>query len=354
MLEFTCKSCGKRVQGDEALAGQRVLCPACRSAMTFPQTASASALAKTPATGDARFCEKLPPLPEAPPSRGKVQHVARQWTPYLLVGTMALIILLLAIPELRRMREAALRTESTNHLKEIGLAFHSFHDANRRLPYNGTVQPYAFRKMRLGGPAIAGDRTTGSWAFMILPYLDQQVLFNTKDMTKGVAVFMCPGRGRPDVCMGDTPGAWTDYFLNSFINDPNGNPDAPDRRRKLAGITDGTTNTILLGHGQIIPSDYSATYAIPGYTDSIFNGGSAGMCRPNRAVSIGRDAEDSTAGDWGGPFEKVCLMCMCDGSVRAFPYSMSGGIITNGVSVPEGLGSFFTPSGGEAVCIGCD
>ncbi len=315
--------------------------------MTFPQApVGVRSLAKVDAVGPC----------ETPPSHDKAPHLL-DWPGYMVVGALALILIGLAVPLVQKMREAARRTESTNNLKQIGLAFHSFHDANRRLPYNGTVHSYASRKMRLGGPAIAGDGATGSWAFMILPFLDQQPLFNTKNPSMPVPAYMCPGRGRPDVCTGDAPGAWTDYFLNSFLNDPNGNPNAPDRRRKMADITDGTSCTIFLGQGQIMPADYSATDVIPGYTDIIFNGGSASLCRPNRVVSMRRDSEDSAAGDWGGPFEQGCLMGMGDGTVQMFPYSMPGGTITNGVCAPltsSNLGNYLTPNGGEPNVDGSD
>ena len=67
---------------------------------------------------------------------------------------------------------------------------------------------------------------------------------------------MCPGRGRPALCTGNGgPGAWTDYFLNPFIHDPNGAFDAPDKKLTLVQMTDGTPNTIFAGHGQINPRD---------------------------------------------------------------------------------------------------
>ena len=34
MLEFTCSTCGKRVQVDDAFAGQHVRCPVCNGTMT--------------------------------------------------------------------------------------------------------------------------------------------------------------------------------------------------------------------------------------------------------------------------------------------------------------------------------
>jgi hypothetical protein len=246
-------------------------------------------------------------------------------------------------------REAAARTESTKNLKQIGLAFHSFHDANKRLPFNGTK------------PAVAGDNTSGSWAFMILPFLEREhaAMFLNNDTSVGVATFMCPGRGRPATCTGDGgPGAWTDFFINPFVNDGDGVANAPDIRRTWAGITDGPSNTIIVGHGQINPDDYGSHAVTPGFTDIIFNGGSPALCRGNRRVVFGPDSADppSRPGNWGSPFPQGALMCMGDATVRMYPYSTGGGTIANGVSLePAGvvnLPAFLTPTGGESVVIG--
>lgn len=61
-------------------------------------------------------------------------------------------------------QEAAMRTLSTNNLKQIGLAMHNFHDAFRKFP-----------------PAVVygpDKKPWHSWRVLILPFLDQQPLFN--------------------------------------------------------------------------------------------------------------------------------------------------------------------------------
>ena len=357
MLEFTCSTYGKRVQGDESLAGQHVQCPGGNAAMTapaqsgnLPMTAIASAdhAGLPKASGETAFSEGLPPLPEGP-SRRELPQIAARWAPYVAAAAIVLVLSGVLIVGIQKARAAAELAQSKNNLKQMGLAFQEFHDLNKRLPFNGTR------------PAVAGDNTSGSWAFMILPFVDRKAVFTSKDTSTGVAVYMCPARGRPLICTGGGPGAWTDYFLNPFINDPNGAPNAPDIQCMLGRMIDGTSNTIIVGHGQINPDDYSSVHAKAGFTDTIFNGGSPGLCRPNRNVVLGRDSSDppSQPGNWGGPFPQGALMCFADGTVMMRPYTMRvGGPIVNGTTNFPGHASMFaaqlTPNGGEEASIGPD
>src|SRR3954470_20783600 len=85
----------------------------------------------------------------------------------LVVIAIIAILIALLVPAVQKVRQAAARTQSTNNLKNIGLAFHGFHDAVKYLPFNGTMV------------AAGGNSTTGSWAFQILPYIDQTPMFTT-------------------------------------------------------------------------------------------------------------------------------------------------------------------------------
>jgi hypothetical protein len=389
MLELICAACGKRVQGDESLAGQRLQCPVCNEAMTMsggcdaataiatPEHAAQARIIQPSASSAGAFSEGLPPLPDtAPPMRESLPSLFMGWLPYVAGVVVVLVGIALLIPAMQKVREAAARTQSINNLKQIGLAFQGFHDANKRLPYNGTAAPYKVDGKSYGGPAVDADYTTGSWAYMILPYIDQLDIEGHQRVTdtdRPMAAYMCPGRGRPSLCTGaGGPGAWTDYFINPFLNDPNGAFDVPDKKLTMIGITDGTSNTILVGHGQIDPRDYSSTDTTAGYTDIIFNGGSRSLCRSNTAVVNGRDSSDpaSAAGNWGGPFPQGGLMCMGDGTVRMFPYAISGGTIINGTCEtkwfegthdfgdgpghfpdPTVFAIFLTPAGNEALII---
>jgi hypothetical protein len=247
----------------------------------------------------------------------------------------------LVVPAIQKVREAAARTESTNNLKRIGLGVHGFHDLHKRLPFNGSSQPPANAPgVKYSADAIASNPMSGSWGFQILPQMEEHALFeNTANRTIGVKSYLCPGRGRPPV-EGNGGGAWTDYFYNNYLNDPNQamRPDAPDMRRTFVQVTDGTSNTIFFGHGNINRTGYAATNVAG--SSNIFKGGTNGTMRSGGGgVQLRRDmdAMPPNSGNWGGPFPQGALMCMGDGSVRMFPYSA--------VNFP----AFLTPTGNEPV-----
>ena len=347
MLEFTCPTCGKRVQGDDSLAGKYVLCPVCNIAMTAPAATprSVSAIATpepflpTKATqpagsSDRSFSEGFPPLDSPLPSlRKATPHVVIRLVPYFIAASIVLILAAcMLVPTVVLVRDSAARTQSINNLKHIGLAMHNFQDNHRRLPFNGDV------------PAKPGDVTSGSWAFQILPGLDHDALFRRPDTITATPPYLCPLRGRPTV---STTGAWSDYCINPFLNDPNGTVNAPDSKLMLGRMADGASNTIFAGHGSIDPAMYSSTVVFAQATD-IFKGGDPATAR--RSTTNQPDKRHDTSLTWGSPYSSGAYTVWCDGTVRFMSYSLTGGTIQNGVA-DGGLGVFLTPAGGERAVI---
>jgi prepilin-type N-terminal cleavage/methylation domain-containing protein len=78
----------------------------------------------------------------------------------LVVIAIIAILIALLLPAVQQAREAARRTECRNHMKQLGLAIHNYHDTHRVFPYAwGSVQE--------------------TWSALILPYIDQAPLYNT-------------------------------------------------------------------------------------------------------------------------------------------------------------------------------
>ena len=139
----------------------------------------------------------------------------------------------LLVPAIMQSREAARRSMGKNNLKQIILAFHNYHDVHKHFP------PAVFM-----GP---DGKTPHSWRVAILPYLDQQLLYdeyhldepwdsehNKKVLAKMPAVFRNPNAD------GDPNNS--SYFGVVGKNTAFGNKAGV----RIRDITDGTSNTIAV------------------------------------------------------------------------------------------------------------
>src|SRR5262249_40171588 len=136
-----------------------------------------------------------------------------------LLVVMAIIAVLigLLLPAVQKVREAAYRTECKNHLRNIALAFANHESTVRYFPTGGSTSPTApaagassrFQSATASTPAI-GKTQQWSWAYQLLPYVEQENLWNYENPGANIArnttaadnivrltavkVFSCPSR----------------------------------------------------------------------------------------------------------------------------------------------------------------
>src|SRR5947209_4246924 len=119
----------------------------------------------------------------------------------VVIGIIAVLIGLL-LPAVQKVREAASRIKCQNNLKQIGLAFHIYHDAYGTFPA-GAVGPQ---------PGVAGTSglTEHGLASYLLPYLELDAL--AKQYRRDVSWFGPPNQ---EVVNTQLPGDRKSTRLNS-------------------------------------------------------------------------------------------------------------------------------------------
>lgn len=214
----------------------------------------------------------------------------------LVVIAIIAILIALLLPAVQQAREAARRTQCKNNLKQIGLALHNYHDVFRVFPpgyISRGVNSTAMAAMETG-PGFA-------WSVMILPQFDQAPLYSALDLgvnatnasnlaivqTAGLPMFRCPSDPAPETFEVTAGGVNIELPSSNYpgvlgygnLSMSPGNASGVFYRNssvRMRDITDGTTNTFLVGERKakhdfidsLTAVDSNSTWyaAIPGAT----------------------------------------------------------------------------------------
>jgi type II secretory pathway pseudopilin PulG len=172
---------------------------------------------------------------------------------FVLIGII-LLLLALILPAIQQIRESSARATCLSNLRQIGIALHHFHSDHNRLP---PLRPQNYR-----------DDPNGllSWRALILPYIEEDSLWAASvracrlsrdpwqdpphiGLSTIIKLYVCPDDSRLLTTMADGDG-FTAAFT-SYIGVGGGNSLSDGAMVipgvRLADITDGTSNTLMVG-----------------------------------------------------------------------------------------------------------
>ncbi len=290
----------------------------------------------------------------------------------LVVIAIIGILIGLLLPAVQSAREAARRLQCSNNLKQLGLAALSHHQASGFFPSGGWSWVF------VGEPELGFGRSQpGGWTYSLLPYIEQQNLYDMGENTTGdgrtkavtarigmpVATFNCPTRRAaqaypdkrvncPYITRGNnaifaTEAAKTDYAANvgdtaslSIYAGPKSveegetrtAADWPDLSHltgvcysrseiSISRVRDGTSHTYLFAEKYLNPDDY-ATGNDAADNENMYVGYDNDHYRTTYVAPHSDQAGVPDALAFGSAHSGGFNAVFCDGSVRSMSYSI--------------------------------
>ena len=259
----------------------------------------------------------------------------------LVVIAIIAVLIGLLVPAVQKVREAANRMSCTNNLKQIGLAFHAYHNTNGYFPMAGSDGPNQTC-------CNATVRNGWSWMYHITPYIEQDSVYtNTSDAAVAASViktYYCPSRRAPQAYGTTTLTARSDYAGNggrtfndygkegmlfrqySTVSTTTPNTTPPNQFRRISDVLDGLTNVVMVGEKQL----HATTQGSAGGDNEAWN--NSGWDQDHERFGDSPPQPDSmhptsaSATFWstrfGGSHPGVVTVALGDGSVRGINYSI--------------------------------
>jgi len=198
----------------------------------------------------------------------------------LVVIAIIAVLIGLLLPAVQKVREAAARMSCSNNLKQMGLAMHNYHDANGKFPA-GIVRNQGAAPPSTGTYSTP-ETLTGrryNWTIAIMPYIEQDNVYRLWNFTnfninrglsgdaatlswRPIKTYQCPSaawqNGGVDTKSDATACPPRDWAITAYLanagrrnyrraDQTNDGPFVHNLARKIADITDGTSNTLFIG-----------------------------------------------------------------------------------------------------------
>ena len=321
-------------------------------------------------------------------SNGAGSRPGRGFTLVELLVVIAIIAMLvtLLLPAVQAAREAARRTQCSNHLKQVGLASLVHNDAHSFFPSGGWG--FGF----IGDPDRGfGEDQPGGWMYNILPFIEETGL---RDIGKGlsqeekeralgiklattpVSIYSCPSRRDAKVRKFNNYDPWRNAWTARLPHTARGDyafsgGDGPDEVRigpasydqgddpayewtdrydptiyngvcfqrsvlNLKRIEDGTSKTYLGGEKYLMPSFYESGESW-GDDACYYTGVDHDNLRWSNDFPA-RDQEGLFAPKiWGSAHPSGFQMVFCDGSVHHVPFGVDLQVHQNLANRRDGL-----------------